>query len=108
MTDPVNPVDRARPVRRVGRRARVDAAARAEAPPSDRFALPAPTHEEPAPAAGGGLSAYAAQVLGEGERRGLKGGPETLDRARTTYLETEWSGPNDRRHARGRITKTEI
>jgi hypothetical protein len=43
-----------------------------------------------------------------GQKRGLRGGPETLDHARTTYLETEWSGPADRRPAPGRITKTEI
>ena len=51
---------------------------------------------------------YAAQVLGGGEKRGLRGGPETLDRAKSTYLKSEYSGPNDRRPAPGRVTKTEI
>ena len=45
---------------------------------------------------------------GGGAGSGLRGGPETLDRARSTYLETEWSGPADRRPRPGRITKTEI
>ena len=51
---------------------------------------------------------YAAQLLGGGEKRGLRGGPETLDRAKSTYLKSEYSGPNDRRPAPGRVTKTEI
>lgn len=52
---------------------------------------------------------FAAQVLGqEGQKRGLRGGPETLDKARSTYLGAEWSGPSDRRPRPGRVTKTEI
>ena len=52
---------------------------------------------------------FAAQLLGQpGIRRGLRGGPETLDAARSTYLGNEFSGPNDRRPPPGRITKTEI
>ena len=48
-------------------------------------------------------------MMGQGgQKRGLRGGPETLDHARNAYLETEWSGGADRRHARGKITKTEI
>ena len=51
---------------------------------------------------------YAAQILSGGEKRGLRGGPETLGRAKSTYLKSEYSGPNDRRPAPGRVTKTEI
>ncbi len=51
---------------------------------------------------------FAAQMLGGGEKRGLKGGAETLDRAKSTYLKSEYSGPNDRRPQPGRVTKTEI
>ncbi|MFT4076266.1 MAG: hypothetical protein QM647_12140 [Asticcacaulis sp.] len=51
---------------------------------------------------------YAAQLLSGGEKRGLRGGPETLERAKSTYLKSEYSGPNDRRPAPGRVTKTEI
>jgi hypothetical protein len=39
--------------------------------------------------------------------RGLRGGQKVLQTARAVYLETEWSGPNDRRVRTGRITKTE-
>ncbi|ESQ74391.1 hypothetical protein [Asticcacaulis sp. AC402] len=52
--------------------------------------------------------AFAAQLLSGGEKRGLKGGPETLERAKTTYLKSEYSGSNDRRPRPGRVTKTEI
>ncbi len=53
--------------------------------------------------------AFDAQYLGQdGVKRGLRGGQEVLDTARATYLETEYSGRNDRRPAKGRITKTEI
>jgi hypothetical protein len=57
----------------------------------------------------GGAAGFAAQILGQGgQKRGLRGGPETLERARSTYLGAEWSGPADRRPRPGRITKTEI
>ncbi|HUO11200.1 MAG TPA: hypothetical protein VMU37_00440 [Caulobacteraceae bacterium] len=39
--------------------------------------------------------------------RGLRAGPQVLETARCVYLETEWSGPHDRRVRTGRITKTE-
>ncbi|MGZ3305982.1 MAG: hypothetical protein ACXU8U_08990 [Asticcacaulis sp.] len=51
---------------------------------------------------------FAAQVLSGGEKRGLRGGPETLERAKTTYLKSEYSGPNDRRPRPGQVTRTEI
>ena len=51
---------------------------------------------------------YAAKVFSGGEKRGVRGGPEPLDRAKSTYLKSEYSGPNDRRPQPGRVTKTEI
>lgn len=51
---------------------------------------------------------FSAQMLSGGEKRGLRGGPETLERAKSTYLKSEYSGPNDRRPSPGRVTKTEI
>jgi hypothetical protein len=55
------------------------------------------------------FAAFAAQLMGQGgQRRGLRGGQETLNKARSTYLETEWSGPSDRRLRTGRITKTDV
>lgn len=49
-----------------------------------------------------------AQSLGGGEKRGLKGGKDTRDRARSTYLASEYSGPYDRRPRTGRLTRTDI
>jgi len=56
----------------------------------------------------GGEAIFSAQILSGGEKRGLKGGAETLERAKTTYLKSEYSGPNDRRPKPGQVTKTEI
>lgn len=54
-------------------------------------------------------AAFAAQLIGqEGQRRGLKGGPPVLDAARTGYLETEYSGLNERRPPIGRTRRTEV
>lgn len=50
-----------------------------------------------------------AHLIAQGARtRGLRGGQKVLDTARSTYLETEYSGPNDRRPTTGLITKTEV
>jgi len=75
-------------------------------PPSDAVAEPAPTATSAKAAA---AAAFAAQMLGQdGQKRGLRGGPETLEKARATYLGAEWSGSADRRPKAGRIAKTEI
>jgi hypothetical protein len=110
MIDPVGPAKRSSASRRVGSRASATNAARGGEASGDRLALPAPDGDvaEPTPDEAAGAAAYAAQVMSGGPRRGLKGGPDTLERARATYLETEWSGPADRRLARGGITKAEI
>ncbi len=52
---------------------------------------------------------YAAQVLGQdGRKRGLKGGPETLEAARTAYLSAEYSGDHDRRPQPGLVRREEV
>jgi len=71
--------------------------------------IPRPRRVRSRPDADGADDAtFAAQVLSGGEKRGLRGGPETLERAKTTYLKSEYSGPNDRRPRPGQVTKTEI
>jgi hypothetical protein len=56
-----------------------------------------------------GAAAFDAQLYGQGgQKRGLRGGKPVLDLARATYLETEWSGPADRRPAKGMLTKTRV
>jgi hypothetical protein len=116
MTDPIRPVGASAAARRVARRAAVEARAdgKSDAETGRGARLPAPTQTEPADepdpkARRSALAAFAAQLIGQGgQKRGLRGGAETLDQARATYLETEWSGPSDRRLQTGRITKTEI
>ena len=55
------------------------------------------------------VAEFSAQLIGQGgAKRGLRGGPETLDKARNSYLGTEWSGDADRRPPTGRITKTDV
>ena len=55
------------------------------------------------------VAEFTAQLIGQGGvKRGLRGGAETLDKARSSYLGAEWSGQADRRPPTGRITKTEI
>ena len=70
---------------------------------------------ERAPAIAAGHSApksdpaFQAQILSQGGiKRGLKGGKEVLEAARSTYLKTEWSGPTDRRPREGLLTKTKV
>ena len=60
-------------------------------------------------AASPGAGAFEAQLLTQGTiKRGLRGGQEVLDAARTSYLKAEWSGPADRRPRQGIVTKTKI
>ncbi len=52
---------------------------------------------------------FAAHVLGASEqRRGLKGGLSVLQTARCAYLETQWSGHQDRRAASGGLALTRV
>ncbi|MBI5938906.1 MAG: hypothetical protein HY859_00610 [Caulobacterales bacterium] len=61
------------------------------------------------PPAAEGYSTFTAQVYGQtGQKRGLRGGQPVFDAARAAYLETEYSGPDDRRPPKGLIRKTEI
>lgn len=109
MSSPIDPIRRANQVRRVGRRQATD---RAEGHESEDRSVPAiyetpaapiPARPTPTPAV------YAAQVLGQdGNRRGLRGGKETLDKARSTYNQVEYSGSADRRAPKGKAAKTEV
>jgi hypothetical protein len=107
MTSPIDPIRRPNRARRVKR---ADNAAPSES--MDR-SVPAIYEPPPPPApsavAPGPEAAFAAQILGqEGHRRGLRGGKETLDTARTVYNQTEYSGAADRRTPKGRTAKTEV
>lgn len=63
----------------------------------------------PAPITSGGPATFTAHVMGAGEqRRGLRGGPPTLNAARNAYNQTEFSGQADRRARKGGLTRTDI
>lgn len=110
MPGPVDPIQRAAAARRAHRQARE----RERADGEEIANLPVPIGQvleppAPEPAATPAAAAYAAHLLGQsGQKRGLKGGPATLESARSAYLGAEWSGPADRRAAKGKVTKTEI
>jgi len=109
MTSPIDPIRRTGQARRATDR--VDPITRIE-PTGDRnLPVPLESPPDPAPPPLGArtpaATAIAAQLLGQsGQKRGLRGGPATLDAAKTTYTRTEWSGRADRRTRGG--TKTEI
>ena len=114
MTDPISPIGGAPGVQRVTRRSFADdEATDAGGAEGGEAQLPMVIEQPPEPtpprSRRAALAAFAAQLMGQGgQRRGLRGGPETLDKARAAYLEAEWSGPSDRRLTTGRIAKTEI
>jgi hypothetical protein len=104
MTEERRVSERRRQVRR-----KAQAEQPAESPPGQAL-VPIEPSPSPEPRARRGAgAAFAAQLIGQGgQKRGLRGGSQILDQARSTYMETEWSGPADRRPHPGRITKTEI
>lgn len=115
MTDPIDPIRRPEPPRRTEivsdrrsgreRRRRFEADARPDAPGDSAPAEPPPCVPEDVTA---GPTQFYAQLLGGGPRRGLKGGPETLEEARHTYLENEYSGPADRRPVKARAVDDKV
>lgn len=108
MNDPIEPVQAVLPERRWRFRRREDRdGVRAPEVEAEAATVSAP-EPPPAPDLLAGFAAFAAQMLGQpGQKRGLRGGPETLEKARAAYLEAEFSGPADRRLTAGQITKTE-
>lgn len=110
MSTPIDPIRRAQRARNARRT--IDASSEEVFETEDRNlpvpvgpVVSAPGPDRPQSAA----SAFSAHLMGqEGQKRGLRGGPETLDSARSAYVRTEWSGAYDRRARRGGSTKTEI
>lgn len=106
---PVGPVRRRETDRRAAER-RAGSTSRALVP-TDFAAEPAapPARPAPTPPADASAAAFAAQVIGQtGQRRGLKGGPPVLDRARSTYLGANYSGAAERRPKPGKATDTDV
>lgn len=106
MTSPIDPLRRSNPARRVRRSddaAQTGSADRSLPAVYERPLPPAPVPRAPHEAT------FAAQVLGQdSHRRGLRGGKETLDSARTLYNKIEYSGAADRRSPKGQAAKREV
>jgi len=112
MNGPIDPIRRANAARRA-----LPAPRDTDRPETDDEEVTFVRDEEPAAPppprnAGrgrGAFATFAAHVMGQsGQKRGLRGGQEVLDAARSTYLGTEYSGQADRRPKAGLIKKTEI
>ena len=112
MNGPIDPIQRANAARRA-----LPAPRDSDRPETDGEDVTFVRDEEPAPPpppkntnrGRGAFAAFAAHLIGQpGQKRGLRGGQEVLDAARSTYLGTEYSGEADRRPKAGLIKKTEI
>lgn len=113
MSEPLHPLRRAADARRPRRRASDNAAPAEHATAAESRTLPIvvePIHaNDPPPHRSTPEATYAAHLLGQKDaRRGLRGGQETLEAARSAYLGAEYSGVQDRRPNKGLIRKTEI
>lgn len=108
MNGPIDPIRRSSPSRRaltVRPNPHQDSAQDAE--PEDVVFV---RDEQPQPPPRkSGFATFAAHLMGQsGQKRGLRGGQEVLDSARSTYLGTEYSGEADRRPPTGLLKKTQI
>ncbi|WP_300577959.1 hypothetical protein [Phenylobacterium sp.] len=110
MTLPIDPLRQIARLRRV--RAKTHEAQGGADEEHPNLPVPAGSLEPappPAPITSGGPATFTAHVMGAGEqRRGLRGGPPTLNAARNAYNQTEFSGQADRRARKGGMTRTDI
>lgn len=113
MNGPIDPIRRAQAARRALPAPR-DATSESGRPEADgeedvTFVRDEEPAAPPPPPRRGAFATFAAHLMGQsGQKRGLRGGQEVLDAARSTYLGTEYSGRADRRPKAGLIKKTEI
>ncbi|MEJ2817768.1 hypothetical protein [Caulobacter sp. CCG-8] len=107
MNGPIDPIRRAQAARRALPAPRETD--RPEADGEEDVTFVRDEQPAPPPPRRGAFATFAAHLMGQsGQKRGLRGGQEVLDAARSTYLGTEYSGPADRRPKAGLIKKTEI
>ena len=107
MNDPIDPIRRSGPARRALPAPRESD--RHETDEETVFVVEEEAPPPPRPPRREGFAAFAAHVMGQsGQKRGLRGGQEVLDTARSTYLGTEYSGEADRRPKAGLLKKTNI
>lgn len=109
MTSPIDPIRRAQRLRHTRR---PDTDESEEVFETEDRNLPVPVGPVTTPGPDrpeAGPAAFSAHLIGQdGQRRGLRGGPETLGAAKSAYVRTEWSGAADRRARKGGVQKTEI
>ncbi len=109
MNGPIDPIRRSGPARRALPAPREGDRHESEQETVFVVEEDAPPPRQDPPPRREGFAAFAAHVMGQsGQKRGLRGGQEVLDTARSTYLGTEYSGPADRRPKAGLIKKTNI
>jgi len=109
MNGPIDPISRTPSARRALTASRSPNHASADEGEEEVVFVRDEQPERPSPPRRGAFATFAAHVMGQsGQKRGLRGGQEVLDAARSTYLGTEYSGDSDRRPRAGVIRKTEI
>jgi hypothetical protein len=108
MTGAIDPIRPIRLVRRETPRAAADAHEDAAPVFNVSINVGAPAPEPPAAPRQPPTNLDAHLIAQSARVRGLRGGQKVLETARHAYLETEWSGPNDRRTTTGQITKTDV
>ena len=107
MNGPIDPIRRAQAARRALPAPRD--ADRPEADGEEDVTFVRDEQPAPPPPRRGAFATFAAHLMGQsGQKRGLRGGQEVLDTARSTYLGTEYSGEADRRPKAGLLKKTNI
>jgi hypothetical protein len=107
----MGPIDPIRPIRLISRQPPkpADDEGAAEAPIVNVTINVGTEPPEPVRAPTQPQVSSAAHLIAQSARtRGLRAGQKVLETARSVYLETEWSGPNDRRVRTGQITKTDV
>jgi hypothetical protein len=109
MSSPIDPIRRT-PRPRRSERPTVDARDDLDEVAEDR-SVPVVAGPPPAPEPerlNDSASVFSAQLMGQdGQKRGLRGGPQVIDAARGAYNRVEYSGPADRRAPKGGAAKTQ-
>ena len=110
MMSRIDPIRRADLLRRA---AKPDPEAAEEAAEAEVVRLPVPIQRvsriAPRDDKSDSGAAFAAQLMGQdGQKRGLRAGPEVIDTAKDLYNRTEWSGSKDRRTPTGGRARKKI
>jgi hypothetical protein len=105
MTGAIAPIRSIRPVRRESPRSAIGPQG---ATPAFSVSVTVGPAEPPAIPTQPPTDLAAHMAAQEARVRGLRGGQNVLDTARHAYLQTEYSGPDDRRLQAGKLRKTDV